>query len=788
MRARLTAVVLTLIPVALFRDALFGGRVFFERDVHLQWYAQAATLGRLLAAGEPPLWSPYGGFGQPLLANPNNQAAYPLSLLLALMDPAVYYTLYVVLHVAIAGCGAAVLARKMDLGHGASLVSGAVYASSGPVLSTVSLWNHLAGVAWMPWAWAATLALLRRPSARAAGAWGVTLALPVLGGSPESALLSGLGSVALLIAGARPALAASSIRVWRCAALAVALAAGLAAVQWLPSLDLLRHSARRDFSPRERAYWSTFPATLPFTLVPAPIHAVPLEPSWRARFLEREGPYLKSQYLGLCALGLVAAALVAPRRPWRRCLVVTALGALVLALGRHTPIYEVAVALLPPLGYLRFPSKALFVVALCWALLAGMGWEALRQISGRRLVLPTLLFGLAVLAAVATAWLTGPGAASLAPFLQVPSGVMPAQALAAVHSAVLPAAMFGAVGLAVGASAATRRGRALAGPLAGGLALLAVVDLYAAHRRLNPTLPRALYASPPSWLAASADERGRRVYVYDYFQFPLKSRQYLGADTPPLRPLGPGASPGLAYMSALREYGVPTTLGAWQVEGSYDFDLLGLHSPAAVALERYLRDVEHRPVHLRLLRMAGIGLVVALHEQGFEDLLPVTRLEGPFASPIRLFRVPDPLPRHYVVEGVRTGSGGLSGLADPSFDPEREVLLEGAPSREAAPQFEAHARLLERRAARLRFEVEANRPGHLVVLDGFDPGWRATVDGTPAPVLRANQVFRAVPLGAGRHSVELRYAPAAIPIGVGTSVVSLGGLLLAVRRRAADIR
>ena len=57
-------------------------------------------------------------------------------------------------------------------------------------------------------------------------------------------------------------------------------------------------------------------------------------------------------------------------------------------------------------------------------------------------------------------------------------------------------------------------------------------------------------------------------------------------------------------------------------------------------------------------------------------------------------------------------------------------------------------------------------------------GWRAHVDGVPAPVVRANGKHRAVAVSAGRHEVVLRYAPPGLVVGLALSVVSL--LLAAV--------
>jgi uncharacterized membrane protein YfhO len=67
----------------------------------------------------------------------------------------------------------------------------------------------------------------------------------------------------------------------------------------------------------------------------------------------------------------------------------------------------------------------------------------------------------------------------------------------------------------------------------------------------------------------------------------------------------------------------------------------------------------------------------------------------------------------------------------------------------------------------------------LLVRTAFDPNWRATVDGRPAPILPADSVVQAVQVPAGRHVVALAYDDPSVGHGLlGTGLV-LALLLLA---------
>ncbi|MFA5337248.1 MAG: YfhO family protein, partial [Candidatus Omnitrophota bacterium] len=75
----------------------------------------------------------------------------------------------------------------------------------------------------------------------------------------------------------------------------------------------------------------------------------------------------------------------------------------------------------------------------------------------------------------------------------------------------------------------------------------------------------------------------------------------------------------------------------------------------------------------------------------------------------------------------------------------------------------------------------AGEQGFLVLLDCYYPGWQAFVDGNPAKIFKANYIFRAVRIPAGKHIVKFIYNPVSFKIGLGISVsVLLCGIILCV--------
>jgi uncharacterized membrane protein YfhO len=143
-----------------------------------------------------------------------------------------------------------------------------------------------------------------------------------------------------------------------------------------------------------------------------------------------------------------------------------------------------------------------------------------------------------------------------------------------------------------------------------------------------------------------------------------------------------------------------------------------------------------------------------------------------------------------VVDGVRVADGeaAVRMTGEPAFDLHREVILPAGPARPSDPAFRSQVRLTALRPDRTVVEVALSAPGHLVLVDAFDPGWRATVDGKPAALLRANVAFQAVPMPAGAHRAELVYRPRSVIWGAVITTLAMGVALALVLRAAAARR
>jgi hypothetical protein len=147
------------------------------------------------------------------------------------------------------------------------------------------------------------------------------------------------------------------------------------------------------------------------------------------------------------------------------------------------------------------------------------------------------------------------------------------------------------------------------------------------------------------------------------------------------------------------------------------------------------------------------------------DLILVAQTSDAF-----IYENPLALPRVMYVADWKTADFNalIKTGAWPKFDPTRTVLLEQAPE-----GFDEQPALGGRRAAvgqvsivryentLVEVEVRTEQPGFVVLNDVWHPWWTATVDDAPSEILRANVLFRAVPVPAGRHRLRFQFEPLA---------------------------
>jgi hypothetical protein len=756
------AAAFALLALFLFAPAVLGQRVFFQRDILSYWYPHLENAVQAIGEGAWPVWTPYVAFGRPLLADPSLQLLYPPTWLNLLMSPATYYALFAVTHVWGAGFGAYRLGHRLGLPPAAAGLAGAAWMASGPLLSAVNLFHHFAGAAWIPWTLLMVARALARPSLGSSLALGAVAGGQALAGSADMCLMTALAAALFAAVSWRGGPGTPRQRLAalvRVVAVGGVFAAMLAAVQWLPAFRLMLQGTRAAQNFSVITTWSVHPGSLLDVLIPTLVADLPVRPEVRALLFDGRRPFLLSLYFGIGTLPLVALSLAGPAHVLRRW----ALGALAVfllaALGRHTPA-AAALFAVPPLSVLRYPAKYMMPAALFWSLLAGRGlqvWtEAVTTAARRRAAWVAASGGLLALAL---------GAAALRVH-QAPGPAL--EALIAGDAAAVWRDAAGklawAAGVLAGVSlllALRARSAAAAGWLTAACGALVLTDLAAAGRPVNRLAAPALVHYRPATADRIISHDGLpRLHVRQENADQLAewlSRGAGGGDTEEGRIVG------------MHDLLVPPIGARWRIAGSYDGDFTGLAQRGLTLFTLVLSALGHDALGHKLLRIGAVTHVTSLREAPYPGLEARGEFTSVFTRPVRLYRVTDPLPRLYVVGGARpaaTENIAMAIMAQPQFDPRREVILPDGADVHASPAgFAGTVQVTSRGMDRLGVDVELSAPGWMVVVEAHDPGWRARLDGTHVEVLPANALFRAVPIPAGRHHVAMSYHPPGLPAG-----------------------
>jgi hypothetical protein len=214
----------------------------------------------------------------------------------------------------------------------------------------------------------------------------------------------------------------------------------------------------------------------------------------------------------------------------------------------------------------------------------------------------------------------------------------------------------------------------------------------------------------------------------------------------------------------------------------------------SVPRDKALTDVEASCARFGRIaqRLAGAGVshVLSPHPLADPGLDPLAVLSPARLAPLSIhaYRLRDPLPLFAVAREVRAAASS-TGAAPTALELDERrrgsVVVEGF----AADVGGVEARVLGVRESpgAIDLDVEADRATAVVVRQSWAPGWTASVDGAPAPLLRADGRHLAAPAPAGRSRVALRYRPPRAAAGAWLTLASaVACCALALRRAAVE--
>jgi len=384
-----------LIAIAFFGYLPLTGSVYYGGDIARIYLPQQTVTADALGRGELPWWSSQIGAGYPLLAEGETGGLYPLTLALhVLFAPDVLVTASVLLHLFLAGLGAAWLARVLGVSHSGALFSALVYALGGFMIAHAGHLSIVSATAWLPWLLALLQVAVKASELRVriqySLALGAVTALQFLAGHAQMSLLIFLPALAwaiyLILTGADRMTTTKRLLF---PATGVLLGTVLAAPQILASVQLAGLSQRAG--GLDSAFFTSY-SFHPF-LTATFLSPFLLGNPYPSGSIELMG------YVGLVPLALSWIALRRDRTPVLWLLLGLAIAGLLLAFGRWNPLYG-WLERVPPFNLFRVPARYLLWTSIALALLAGIGFDRIKTGTNEQHQRGALFGGLAVALAV----------------------------------------------------------------------------------------------------------------------------------------------------------------------------------------------------------------------------------------------------------------------------------------------------------------------------------------------------------------------------------------------------
>ncbi|MFL5560772.1 MAG: hypothetical protein ACJ79K_04770 [Gemmatimonadaceae bacterium] len=486
----------------------------------------------------------------------------------------------------------------------------------------------------------------------------------------------------------------------------------------------------------------------------------------------QNGIKLHSEYMGGVTLILATLGFFLRERK-RLTLFFAFLGvyAALFSFGGHTPFYHIPYAILPGIKLTRAPGQIFFLASLAVAVLAGFGAEYLLRARERReavgkgalIAWSVILVGGALLA-------FGGGFAAMIESMAPPQY---ADMLPSVYGQLsldaVRVLVFGA--LAIGVIIAFSRGRLSAPVSFIALSVLVGLDLWSVEKRYINWLP-------PENVTFAPDEVVRTL------------RQ----DTTIFRVLSPGTESYAHNYFATQK--IRDALGYQGTELHRYDELMGgkgewrnLGNPAVLRLvtAKYLVIGQALPPNPMLTQVGNRPL--ATHD-GAQAWLYRFNVDDPYAYVVpTAVKIPDDQALA-VITDPRSGFDPRKAILVP---PDAKVGMDPKDVRSLAPADSTPVHVVRGDDDVIRFALGAPAPAnsYLFVSENWYPDWRATVDGKPTDVVRAQSSLIAIPLAAGARSVELRVAEASYGTFRWVTIAALAFVLVTVvsgamsRRRAA---
>jgi len=698
----------------------FWNNAIVFRDTFVLYGPAKFQIAEAIKAGLFPGWDPSQYLGMPLAADVVRGVFYPLNLIYLLLPFEPAHRLFVLVHYPLAAIFMDLFLRRRGMARAPALLGALAFALSGYMVGQHGNLPFLIGPAWAPLAFYFMDRALGEGVKWSAGV-GAVLALQVLGGEPQSAMITAavIGGWVILWS-----LSGRGRRGVVAVAAAAAVSALLSAVQLIPAALLISRSERSGGLALDEAQAFSFhPGRLVELVWPNPFGSLWPDLGYYGDFaIDLDYSNLTwsgCAYLGLPVIALAALGLVRGRREMKKWVAIGMAVSLIIAMGGHTPVHGWLHRLVPLFDWFRYPEKYMAWFTGFIAVAAAMGLEALQvriKERPRTVIRAAVMFGAAAGALIGISIMAWPAALDhvIAP------GKFPAWREYAVANLKDGGAHFLALNLAAAAALIIcARVKRLADAAAWTLIAILSVAWWSANAERMPVGSPGLYGKGP--VPAALGSMRADGGVFRFYREDL-----------PFRDTNPSAGNTSAYQRdrvfSLHSL-LPNLHSPWGLES-----ITGYNAAEPVDGRAPLAD----SLGPETFRLFNVRYVISNYQEGTPPS-DFTVIYNDRLLDLRVLKVNNALPRAYLVD-------------DHAITP---------------------ALIVERRSDQVLIEADAPRPGRLILSDRHYPGWRAWVDDDETRIEKANTLVRSVRIDKGRHRVRFSYQPVSQRIGLWITLTSL---------------
>lgn len=736
----ISAVLIIILTILMLAGSIFAGKDFIisrnRGDICLH-YVHLREFGfRELRNGNLALWNPYVFSGSPFFGFFQSALLYPPNWLHLILSVSRAINLLVAAHIILAGLFMYLWVAHRRLHPGACLLSAILWMFSAPLFMHVYA-GHLPVICVMAWAPLILLAIdgmFDKPSLSWFLLGAFAVAMQGLAGFPQCMFYT-LVAV-LFYSGIRIIKTEKRLITGLCVMGMYVVGSALSAVQLLTGLQAAAESIRGGGVKYDYAAMFSFPPENLITLlVPGFFGNMIKFPYWGRCFL-----WEMSLYIGVSGFFLALYGAIFGDKQIRRLSLAMVFILIVLALGSHTPLFNVLYYWIPGFNSFRGMSKFILQATLFTIMLAGVGFDRMlrKPPESRAFVASVPCIGLVL--------------GILAFFIRTsaanPDGLWKRFSTAITSSAECYIGRHGILESDFFMQAGKFASESLL--ISTGICLLLFVLLVIARKER-----RAVYAI--GVLAV--------VEILVFARMLCVSFDSKLADNPSLRAFL-AKNPG--------DYRIlwPDNPNHAMCVGRYDvwgYDALVLRRYAEFIAFINGKDPDEAKAEIRSFSVHPLA-----------SLIRCRYVFIPQGGAVQVFELPNPLPLLNLVQDWKVATGRddiLAKMSENGFNPRKTVILESEPYPKPVPSGRiGKARLLKRSTDELVVEAELPDPAILLITDAYSKGWRAKPlpgsDQRKYNLMPADYILRAIPLSAGHHWIKIEYVPSAFTIGKWISIVS----------------